>query len=80
MSKKNKNKRKSDPTAPALEPQANAASVSQPASQADRDMARDLKHVVSTILFVLALLVGLYYYDQQAHILRAFTQQLFSIL
>lgn len=74
MSKKNKNKRRLlESSEASVAPVAVAAQVATPA---DDDLKREFKHLARTILFILALLIGLYYYDQQNHVLQTFTNSL----
>ena len=74
MSKRNRNKNRFvSPSAPA------AAPKSQPEAAQGDTLKKDFLHLGGVILFILALLAGIHYYDQQTGFLQTMTSQLFSL-
>ena len=78
MSKKNKNKRKL-PESTEVPGAAKENAAAKPADSVSDDLKREFKHLALTITFILLLLAAIYYYDQQAHILKTFTDQIMGI-
>lgn len=77
MSKKNRNKNKSaSPAAPSA-PQPAASRVV--AAEAGDTLKKDFLHLFAVILFIFALLGGIYFYDQQSGFLQTLTAQLFAL-
>jgi hypothetical protein len=85
MSKKNKRKYKfTSPIAPvgaplAAEAAPAASSAAKPTEALSYDMQKEFRNLGLIVLFILALLFGLYLYDQQTHILRTLTSRLFGL-
>ena len=43
------------------------------------EMKSEFKRVATIMLFIIAILITLYYYDQKNNVLQIFTDQLFSL-
>lgn len=56
-----------------------AAPIAQPAAPQDDTLKKDFFHLSGVILFILALLAGIHYYDQQTGFLQTMTSRLFSL-
>jgi hypothetical protein len=84
MSKKNKNKRKFESKSDGAESLVESAKSDDAATKPSEekiqdDVKREFKKLAVTVVFILAILIGLYYYDQQTHILQTFTHKLFGL-
>ncbi|MFA7169257.1 MAG: hypothetical protein WC178_00150 [Candidatus Paceibacterota bacterium] len=77
MSKKNKNKYKATVQRETSEDK-NKIVSEKPEDKAAADFKNEFKHLAITIVFILLILVGLYYYDQQNHILQDFADKLLN--
>lgn len=81
MSKKNKNKFKNaNPTAPAAtQPSAaGEAATKQQTAPAD-DLLKEFKHLAIVIIFILALLFVINYYNEKDGILQSFSDRFYSL-
>ncbi len=84
MSKKNRNKRKFDSDKDIVSsPAKNAAGetiAERPSEEKLQDeMKQEFKKLAIIVVFILALLAGLYIFDKQTHIVQTFTHKLFSL-
>lgn len=84
MSKKNKNKRKFTGGATSAEGSAEKASTEAvetkvQTKQSDDDIKKEFTRLAFVIIFILALLVAIYFYNNQTHILQTFTHRLFGM-
>jgi hypothetical protein len=80
MSKKNRNKNKmQENKSPVESSPAKTSSASKPDDGKDADLRREFKNLALTILFILALLAALYYFDQKDQILARWTDEIFAL-
>lgn len=78
MSKKNKNKFKNADVSTPLAVAASEAAA-KPQTVPGDDLIKEFKHLAIVILFILALLFVIDYYNEKADILRVLTDKLYSL-
>jgi hypothetical protein len=83
MSKKNRNKnrhRSGETAAPEAPQKTETVSAGLPEdAKLQENMKQDFKHLGLIIVFILALLTSLYYYNLQSHVLAQMTDKLFQL-
>jgi hypothetical protein len=82
MSKRNKNKYKLQSQGmKASAPADNIASPAPVKSQENLsyDMKQEFTYLGIVVIFILALLIGLYLYDKETHVLNTMTDKLFGL-
>lgn len=86
MSKRNKNKNRfaGQVQTPAVDVEKSAPSEVPTKAKPDTenlsyDMQKEFRNLGLIILFILALLIGLFEYDKETHILRTLTSKLFNL-
>lgn len=81
MSKKNKNKYKFLGQSGTSENRTqDSKTANNPEGNLSYDMKKEFRFLAFVIIFILALLIGLYFYDKQTHVLQYLTNKFFSII